>query len=182
MPLPFRRSSLGSSPQAASASLSPTPCTTVSAKAQAEEMAVLLSIRPVWVAPILAGQKTVELRRIFSPHVIGATIFLYATRPQQAVVGRASIINVTVASPAEIWRDFGGQAAVAQAEFDAYFSGRSRGYAVQLGNVTALGPLSLAQIRRLRGLSASFRPPQSYKLLAPTDNLRQLLDALEPPA
>jgi hypothetical protein len=60
--------------------------------AASSKRTVLFSIRPFYANKILAGQKTVELRRRF-PEVgmPGSTAMIYCTNPVRAIVGSAQM-------------------------------------------------------------------------------------------
>jgi predicted transcriptional regulator len=121
---------------------------------------VVLSIRPTYVERILDGRKTVELRRRF-PVVTqdGAVALLYSTSPIQSIVAVAILQSVTELSTASLWRQFGFAAAVTKDEFDSYFQGVRRGYALRLTSVRQLEkPIHLTDL----SAKFEFSPPQSY--------------------
>jgi predicted transcriptional regulator len=121
--------------------------------------AVVLSIRPTYVDRILAGLKTVELRRRFPKACGHANVFLYSTSPVQAIVGHAVVEEVSQLSLQALWRRFARAAAVTREEFDTYFMGTETGCALHLTKVRALDvPIRLADLAR----RFEFSPPQSY--------------------
>ena len=121
---------------------------------------VVLSIRPTYMARILDGRKTIELRRRFPTDMPpDALVLLYSTSPVQAIVGSAHLETVTQCPVRRLWREFGTEAAVTRAEFDAYFDGRESGCALRLSDVQAFSsPLHLTDLTR----EFEFSPPQSY--------------------
>ena len=64
---------------------------------------MLLSVHPRFATAILAGSKTVEVRRQRVAAPPGTPVLLYATAPTMALVGMARIASVQVASPQEVW-------------------------------------------------------------------------------
>lgn len=76
---------------------------------------MLLSVHPRFATAILAGTKTVEVRRQRVAAPSGIPVLLYATAPTMAIVGMARIASVQVASPAR----FGWPAARARASAGA---------------------------------------------------------------
>jgi predicted transcriptional regulator len=108
---------------------------------------------------ILAGLKTVELRRRF-PKPVGRTkVLLYSTSPVQAIVCHAVLEEVSHLSIQALWRRFARAAAVTREEFDSYFQGVETGCALRLTKIRALEiPLDLADLAR----RFKFAPPQSY--------------------
>ena len=122
---------------------------------------VLVSIRPRYVSRILAGHKTVELRRRFpEAAIIGARALIYSSSPVSAVVGCARIKHVLKLPVSEIWKEHGAEACVSKQEFDAYFAGLRFGFAIFFDCVQ-----ELRKHIKANDLEAQFRivPPQSYR-------------------
>lgn len=120
---------------------------------------IVLSIRPGFVDRILAGVKTVELRRKFPRRQQRATILLYSTAPVQAIVARAVLEEVCHLALANLWQRFSHAAAVTRDEFEGYFLGVETGCALRLSNVCPLSkPLHLKDLMR----RFDFSPPQSF--------------------
>lgn len=125
--------------------------------------AVVISIKPQFVDRILAGQKTVELRKASARIQPGTRALIYATSPRCAVVGEAVIRRRHQLPLDELWRQFGAQAAVSEDTFHDYYAGSTEGVAFELRGVTRYAePVPLAELRRL---GDGFRPPQSYMRL-----------------
>lgn len=133
----------------------------------------IISIRPAYADAILAGTKTVELRRRAPIIVAGTRLWIYATRPVAAIVGFATIKNIVKSRPAAIWRAHRAKAGVDRAAFKAYFQGTDQAVAIELGNTRRVHPISLEQLRRIR---PRFHPPQVLMHLtaAETRTLRNL--------
>ena len=122
---------------------------------------VVLSIKPAYSEKILAGEKTVELRRRFpiaTPR--GTTAYIYSTSPVQAMVGTASIRDVLKLPIEQIWARFESTAFIERPLFDKYFDGVEDGYAIVFDDVTCFTrPLPLGELRSKFG----FKPPQSFR-------------------
>ncbi|MGH8143887.1 MAG: transcriptional regulator [Steroidobacteraceae bacterium] len=120
---------------------------------------VVLSIRPRYVDNILAGLKTVELRRRFPKSSKRSAVLFYSTAPIQAIVGHAVIEDVVQLSLRTLWRRFSKAATITRDDFDAYFKGVTRGCALHLSHIRALAtPIHLAELTH----KFEFYPPQSY--------------------
>lgn len=134
---------------------------------------ILVSIRPKYVCKIMAGEKTVELRRRFPISLPkGARAFIYSSSPQQAVVGYALIKEVKRLPIGKLRSTHRSEACVSRIDFDEYFSGLEFGFAVILGKVKALlTPIDLNTLRDCLGIV----PPQSYRYLQ-ADCMRVSLD------
>ncbi|MPY59433.1 ASCH domain-containing protein [Streptomyces spongiae] len=131
---------------------------------------MLLSVHPHFATAILAGSKTVEVRRQRVAAPPGTPVLLYATAPTMALVGMARIAAVHVASPKEVWSAHRTQTGITRREYDAYMSG-----ATQASGLTLEAPVSFEQPVTLSALRAAgtFHPPQSYRYMK-SDDLRQV--------
>ncbi|NIY68316.1 ASCH domain-containing protein [Streptomyces malaysiensis] len=136
--------------------------------------AMLLSVHPRFATAILAGSKTVEVRRQRVAAPPGTSVLLYATAPTMALVGMARIAAVHVASPREIWADHGARTGITRREYDTYMSG-----ATQASGITLEGPVVFDEPVPLKALRAGgiFHPPQSYRYLT-SEDLRQMSTAV----
>ncbi|MDF3144853.1 ASCH domain-containing protein [Streptomyces scabiei] len=134
------------------------------------ERAMLLSVHPRFATAILAGSKTVEVRRQRVAAPPGTPVLLYATAPTMALVGMARIAAVHVASPKDVWSAHRTQTGITRREYDAYMSG-----ATQASGLTLEAPVSFEQPVPLSALRAAgtFHPPQSYRYMK-SDDLRQV--------
>lgn len=126
---------------------------------------VIFSIRPVHAERILDGSKTVELRRRFTSAVRPGTLALiYSTSPTSALTGSACIKEVQWLAVPELWEKHCSAARLPKREFEDYFSGLKRGYAIVLTSVKPLErPVGLPELRERFG----FEPPQSYQYIRP---------------
>ncbi|MFE0682553.1 ASCH domain-containing protein [Streptomyces sp. NPDC058961] len=130
------------------------------------ERAMLLSVHPRFATAILAGTKTVEVRRQRVAAPPGTPVLLYATAPTMAIVGLARIASVRVASPREVWSVSRTKAGISRREYDEYMSGALQASGLSLeAPVTLEVPVPLAALRA----SGSFHPPQSYRYLTGED-------------
>jgi predicted transcriptional regulator len=137
------------------------------------ERAMLLSVHPRFATAILAGSKTVEVRRQRVAAPPGTPVLLYATAPTMALVGMARIASVHVASPREVWSVHCAQTGITRREYDAYMSGAAQASGLTLEDpVTFDEPVPLSALRA-RG---AFHPPQSYRYMK-SDDLRQVAEA-----
>jgi len=122
---------------------------------------IIISIRPEHVRNIMAGRKTVELRRRFPEGLAaGGLMLIYASSPEQALVGAACIENVRRMMPAGLWRSFKEQVCVPRDYFNAYFAGADEGFGVMLGRTVRFDePIPVSELKE----RFSFSPPQSYR-------------------
>lgn len=126
---------------------------------------IVFSIHPQHVDNILAGKKTVELRRRFSSKVSpGTRVLIYSTSPTKALTGVAEIREINQLALSTLWKRYRSVAGIQKKEFENYFSGLKEGYAISLSSVKQLRrQVSLTELRERVG----FRPPQSYQYASP---------------
>jgi predicted transcriptional regulator len=126
---------------------------------------VVFSIRPPHASKILDGTKTVELRRRFTVGVKPGTLALiYTTSPTSALTGFAKIQDVQYLALNDLWKKHRSAACLEKGDFETYFSGLKRGYAIVLNSARALSrPVALPELRKRFG----FEPPQSYQYASP---------------
>lgn len=125
--------------------------------------ALLLSIRPTHAEKIFNGTKTVELRRV-KPRLNGGDLVLvYVSSPVMALMGGFEVESVISGSPRQVWCAVNGRSGLTRAEFDEYYEGAKRAFAIVLKRRWKLKePVRLRQLRQKR---TGFRPPQSYHYL-----------------
>jgi predicted transcriptional regulator/DNA-binding XRE family transcriptional regulator len=122
---------------------------------------VILSVRPRHAEKILAGDKTVELRRRFIDEVgVGSLALIYTTSPVRALTGSVEIQEVQRLPVRDLWHRHRVTACLPKSDFEAYFEGLDHGYAIILSRPRQLmRPVALAELRE----RFSFAPPQSYQ-------------------
>lgn len=133
----------------------------------ADRRVLLLSIRPRFADMILAGSKTVELRRVRPGVEPGDRVLLYASSPVRELIGSCTVTALDVGQPDDVWSSHGSRTGVTRAEFDSYFEGAARSVAISLKEPRRVRrPRTLSELReRLPG----FSPPQSFGYLADED-------------
>lgn len=130
-----------------------------------EERALLLSVRPRFARAILAGTKTIEVRRRPVKARPGTRVIIYASNPTMAVVGTARLLDALTCEPEVAWAYHERALGLHRHEFDAYLAG-SKACLLLLDEVRSLDtPIGLDELRQ----SGTFRPPQSYRYLSPSD-------------
>ena len=122
---------------------------------------IVMSIRPQYAKRILTGAKWIEIRKRFSHKWLGHDISIYASQPEGAIVGKATVGSIATSSPADIWSRFEPGIGCLKSEFDAYVQSAKEVTAIELTDVISYQePLSLNEVPAL-----GFRkpvPPQSY--------------------
>ena len=113
----------------------------------------IISIRPEFVRGILAGTKTVEVRRRFIDLPTGSTLWIYSTLPVGAIVAIATLSNIEHDTPNQLWKKYHCYIGILKDHFNSYFDSCSSGVALTLSNVQKITPLELNKIREIRGVN-----------------------------
>ncbi|EMA67592.1 hypothetical protein C461_07694 [Halorubrum aidingense JCM 13560] len=94
----------------------------------------MLSIKPEFARKILDGEKAYEFRRTsFRDSDAVDTVFLYASSPDQRIVGAFTMETVIESDPASLWQEFGDESGIETRErFMEYFDGADIGYAYKI--------------------------------------------------
>lgn len=117
---------------------------------------ILLSIKPVYANSILSGEKRYEFRKTrMSDSVRG--MLLYASSPEQRIVGYVEIDEVIAESPSKIWDITKGYGGISREKFRAYFKGKKTAYALKIKKVHKLD----VKINP-KEIFKNFTAPQSY--------------------
>jgi predicted transcriptional regulator len=125
---------------------------------------LLLSVQPRYADKIFDGTKTVELRRTRPRITSGDLAIVYVSTPIKAIVGFLEIKKITEASPGVIWPEISRQAGISKQNFDEYYQGADKAFALYLRHARLLPrPIDLSHLRRLW---QNFRPPQSFGYLS----------------
>jgi len=124
---------------------------------------ILISVERKYVASMLLGSKTVELRRRPFRVPVGTRVWIYGKSPYASVAAVATVGTIVSAPPDELWAQYGCRAAVTKAEFDLYFSDAIVAWAICLEDICAL--TTAVTLSALRRHSAPFHPPQFFKRL-----------------
>ena len=129
---------------------------------RASDRTLLVSIHNHYARLILAGKKSVELRRRFDASAAGSRMLIYATQPTAAVIGHVDIEKMDVLPVDELWQQHGESAVISTEDFKLYYDGADTGCALLLSNPTTYqSPVPLKNLREEYGLNA----PQSYLVL-----------------
>ena len=117
-------------------------------------MDILLSIKPKWAELILQGKKTVELRKQWTKSDDVGKIYLYASAPVKKIVGWMELEFAVCESIAELKQDVEGRSQVSPEDFDAYYQGKEKGWALFVRKAAKIDPVPLDAVAK--------RPPQNW--------------------
>lgn len=126
--------------------------------------AVLLSIKPKYADLILAGSKTVELRRSWPSADIGMMV-LYSSAPIQRLVGLAHVSRVEERPLDSLWSLASENGAgVTYEELASYLQGKRTAFGIMIERVE----IAQQQVDP-KDLFSDFIPPQSFSYLSPAE-------------
>lgn len=138
---------------------------------------VLMSVRSPHVERLLAGTKTVEIRRRTWNVQPGTVVLLYAAGTVRALVGSVVVEKTETRAPSTIWRKYGQLTGLSRSEFNSYVESAGQAVAIHVRDPRVLAvPASLDELRRR---APGFRPPQSYRFVAESE-LGELLNGERP--
>lgn len=100
-------------------------------------MNALLSIKPEFAEKLLTGEKRYEFRRTSFKDVEEIdTVYLYASSPNQKIVGAFVIDTVIEDDPERLWERFGHESGISERKtFMEYYEGAETGYAFKVGEI-----------------------------------------------
>ncbi|MTK06519.1 MAG: ASCH domain-containing protein [Hungatella sp.] len=126
-------------------------------------MKALLSIKPVFVEEIMAGNKRFEYRkRIFKQDV--DSVVIYASMPVGKIVGEFKIGEIINKSPKDVWQETKDYSGISYRFFQSYFKGKKEAYAIQIKEFVPYDiPIDPYKD------DINFVPPQSYKYIYEND-------------
>jgi predicted transcriptional regulator len=127
---------------------------------------VLMSIRPVYVEQVLAGTKTVELRRVRPKISVGQVVLVYASSPVKAIVGWCTVGSIECGAPDLLWPKVRRCAGVTRHEYRDYFEGATVAAGIGLESARRFEKAMTLQVIQSRW--PAFRVPQSYRYLSAT--------------
>lgn len=124
---------------------------------------MLLSVKPVYAAGIVSGEKTVELRRTRPNIDPGQLVAIYSSSPTRAVIGACRIARLDGGTPPEVKARYLAPAKITDLAFDDYFDNAREAWALHLErSVFFEEPIPLSRLRQSPGAE----PVQSWRFLA----------------
>lgn len=134
---------------------------------------VIISIQPNFVAKILSGKKTIELRKKPFPANGGVRIWVYTTKPISAIEAVAYVTEYEKGTPEEIWAKHKSKCGISKTDYDAYYDGCDEAYALTVSKAQKLS--QKIKLEELKSMPDSFSPPQYFRYLEHNTPLHDLL-------
>ncbi|HSN99645.1 MAG TPA: ASCH domain-containing protein [Candidatus Nanopelagicales bacterium] len=123
----------------------------------------ILSIKPVYAQQILAGTKTIELRRSAMGLKRGDLIIVYISSPEQRLGMWFRVRDIEALPVDEMWARYHDRLGIDQEPYLAYFEGAPRAIGLHVSDLHPFEPgLPLPEIRQL---VPGFVPPQGMLVI-----------------
>ena len=119
--------------------------------------AAILSIKPVYSNQILAGTKTIELRKSTMGLNPGDVVVVYSSAPEQVIKFWFVVKEIETLRVSELWDKYQSQLGIGHEEYEDYFRGQESAVALHVGQLHPVTPIPLKQLIRL---VPGFVPPQ----------------------
>ena len=100
-----------------------------------ESMNLIISIHPQYAQMILDGSKRYEYRKYIPQRCDIQKVYIYATKPIQAIIGEFTLDGIIADSPQKVWAATARHGGITEAFFNGYFKGRDKVYALKIGEV-----------------------------------------------
>jgi predicted transcriptional regulator len=124
--------------------------------------AILLSVRPRFAHAILDGTKSAEVRRRFPSQPHRATVFLYSSTPERAVLGTVYLDSIDRPRARDVWAQYHDRIAIEEASLNQYLEDVDAAAILRISAPYRWStPVPLSDLRRLVGVE----PPQSFRYL-----------------
>lgn len=118
-------------------------------------MFFLMSIKPKYAAMILAGEKTVEIRKSKLHANHGDVVAIYSTQPEGRIVGYFTVDNVLWDETEVLWESIRISSGLSHEEYLQYANKREMMCGIMIASVTSIDGLGLGKI--------NMHIPQSYR-------------------
>ena len=131
---------------------------------------ILISVKEKYVTEMLAGRKTIELRKATPKAYPGDTLIIYTTQPRKAITAVAMVKNIITCSPAEMWANYTSHLGIDKTSFDSYYGEATKAIGIELSEISMLNAEIL--LSAIKIIQPKFAPPQTFKYLNKFTTLR----------
>ena len=120
-------------------------------------MNLILSIKPKFAQSILDGSKRYEYRKSIPQRCDIQKVYIYATKPIQAIIGEFTLDGIIADAPQKVWAATARQGGITEAFFNSYFKGKDKAYALKIGKV-----IKYSEPIDPKKIITDFTPPQNF--------------------
>lgn len=122
---------------------------------------IFLPIKPDYAFAIKNGEKKVEFRKVPFRNRTTNKCVVYASSPYKKIIGYFCFEQIDEGSPSKIWEKYKSIGCIQKSDFDKYYQGTRKAYAIKISNFVA----SEKPIDPQKKI-AHFSIPQSFKYLS----------------
>lgn len=141
--------------------------------------AAILSIKPAYANQIIAGAKTIELRKSSMGLSEDDVILVYSSAPEQQFAFWFRVKSVETLPIDQMWRRYSDRLGISYEDYSAYFNGMAAAVGFHIGKVQPLKPIPLEKTEQL---VPGFVPPQGIIWLRDEfGRFKRFLSKLSPP-
>jgi predicted transcriptional regulator len=137
---------------------------------------VILSIKPEFADKILAGKKSIELRKCMPDAKAGDVIVIYSTDPVKAIVGICRIKEILRLKPSLMWRDHRDTLGIDKKRFSDYFREVDTAVGIVLTSILQLD--HLLSLDAIKKVLPHFHPPQTFRYYPKTPLYKAYLNSI----
>lgn len=119
--------------------------------------AAIISIKPIYANQILAGTKTIELRKSSMGLTANDVILVYSSAPEQKFAFWFRIKQVETLPVEEMWKRYSSKLGIEYEDYRSYFNDSSIAVGFHVGEIHSIQPISLQETENL---VPGFVPPQ----------------------
>ncbi|WP_345329387.1 ASCH domain-containing protein [Mucilaginibacter defluvii] len=131
---------------------------------------ILISVKEKYVEEMLAGRKTIELRKSSPKAEPGDMLIIYTTQPKKAITAIATVKQIIKCSPCEMWQRYSTRLGIDADGFNKYYQDHNKAVGIELTSVLPLNEAILLSAIKL--IHPDFTPPQTFKYLKKFSTLR----------
>lgn len=132
---------------------------------------ILISVKEKYVKEMLAGRKTIELRKSAPKASVGDVLIIYTTQPKKAVTAVAIVKQIIRCSPQEMWQKHASRLGISLSAYNEYYRDHKKAVGIELKEVLPLNEEILLSAIKL--IQPRFTPPQTFKYLKKFTTLRE---------
>ena len=139
----------------------------------------ILSIKPVYANQILAGTKTIELRKSSMALTEGDVILVYSSAPEQCLSFWFRVKAIETLPVQLMWKRHHRRLGIQEDDYLTYFGGFDVAVGLHVGELQPIDPI---HVRQIETLVPGFVPPQGIIWLRDDfGKYRSLLSRLSAP-
>lgn len=124
---------------------------------------LIVSIKPEFTEMIIAGKKTIELRKSAPDVNVGDIMIIYCTYPIMAFIGVCKIGKVLKLEPLLMWKQYKSCLGIDYVRFSAYYHNVSLAIGIEITEFEKLN--KNIKLEAIKNEIPSFQPPQTFRYL-----------------